>query len=202
MSVIKYSLVSAACLALLASGCDTTKTAQAKPKPSATAAATPAPAATPAAPKPTAATPAERPEHLDTKLTDARRAKIEKAHPDAKGFLVMTDLQDKLKKEKSLKDKTKAMVAFDRLAKGKWVLFTGPLTNENDKGFSLGVTYTPRMKGDIMGMSRQFFLVQLPEVKGYSADKMKNGTMVAVLAKYEGKGKATPAFELVSEGDW
>lgn len=202
MSVIKISLLSVACLALLASGCDTTKTAHAKPKPkpSATAAATPTPAATQAAPKPTATAPA-RPTHLDTKLTAARRAKIEKAHPDAKGFLVMKDLQDKLKKE-HLKAKGPAMKAFDRLAKGKWVLFTGPLTNESDTGFSLGVVYTPRAKGDIMGMSRQYFLVKLTKVKGFAEKTMKNGTMVAVLAKYEGKGKAGPGFELVSEGNW
>ncbi len=201
MTSIKISFVSAACLALLVSGCDSTKSAQAKPKPTATTAA-PAPAPAPA-PKPEQAAKPERPQHIDTKLTDARRDKIDKAHPEAKGFLVMADLQDKLKKNKALKAKDKAMSAFDAMAKGKWVLFTGPLTDENDKGFSLGVTYTPRQKGDIMGMSRQFFLVNLTDVKGYGgADSMKAGTMVVVLAKYEGKGKAGPGWELVSEGNW
>jgi len=200
MTTVKTSIVTAACIALLAGGCDNaTKSANAKPKPTTTAAATPPPAATPA-PKP-AAKP-ERPSQLDTKLTDARRDKIDKAHPEAKGFLVMADLQDKLKKNKALKAKEKAMSAFDAMAKGKWVLFTGPLTNAGDKGFSIGVTYTPRQKGDVMGMSRQFFLVKLTDVKGFNPNSMKNGTMVAVLAKYEGKGEAGPAYELVAEGDW
>ena len=201
MTTVKTSIVAAACLAFAVTGCDnSTKTAQAKPAPSAKAAAAVAPPVeTTAAPKP--AKP-ERPEHLDTKLTDARRDKIDKAHPEAKGFVVMTDLQDKLKKEKGLKAKEDGMRAFDKLAKGKWVLFTGPLTNENDKGFSVGVTYTPRVKGDVMGMSRQFFLVELTDVKGYDKDSMKNGTQVAVLAKYEGKGKASPGYELVAEGNW
>ncbi len=199
MTIVKTSIVTAACLALLVGGCDNTKTAQAKPKPkpSATAlATTPAPA-----PKPEPAAKPARPQHLDTKLTDARREKIDKAHPEAKGFLAMTELQDKLKKE-HLKDKAHGMKAFDRLAKGRWVLFTGPLTNATDKGFSLGVTYTPRAKGDVMGMSRQFFLVQLSDVKGFDQNTMKNGTMVAVLAKYDGKGKAGPGWELVAENNW
>lgn len=205
MTSIKISLVSVACLALCLGGCDnSSKTAQAKPKPkpTATTAPTPTPQASTAEPAPAKAPKAERPRHLDTKLTDARREKIEKAHPEAKGFLVMADLQDKLKKNKALKAKGKAMTAFDGMAKGKWVLFTGPLTKPDDNGFSVGVTYTPRQKGDPMGMSRQFFLVRLTDVKGFNPDKMKGGTMVAALAKYQGKGKAGPGWELVDEGNW
>lgn len=200
---VKTSVVSAAFFALLLGGCDnSTQTAQAKPKANAPAATTPAPAASTAEPAPKPAAKPERPTSIDPKLTDARRDKIDKAHPEAKGFVAMKDLEAKLKKEKGLKAKADGIRAFDKMAKGKWVLFTGPLTDADDKGFSLGVTYTPRAKGDIMGMSRQFFLVKLTDVKGYSQDAMKNGTMVFVLAKYEGKGKAGPGFELVAENSW
>ena len=186
--------------ALALAGCDESE-AQPAPKKTAPVAAptasAPAPAKTNTAPsKP------PRPAKLDTELTDARREKIEKAHPEAKGFVLAKDMEDKLKAQKKVDEKEAGIRAFDAMAKGKWVLFTGPMVEAKDDGFSMGITYTPRAEHDPMGLSRQFFLVAISDVKGFDAETMKSGTQVAVLAKYDGKAKAGPAFELVAEDNW
>lgn len=199
MSTFSSSIVSAVCVALFTTACDD------PPKPASTSAPTAAPTPTPE-PKATTDKPkpsSQRPEKLDTEVTAARREKIEKAHPEAKGFLVLKDVEDKLKTQKKLKEAKDGVRAFDALAKGKWVLFTGPLVEAKDDGFSVGVSYTPLMEGDRVGLSRQFFLVALSDVKGYAkSDDMKDGTLVAVLAKYDGASKGSPGFELVAESNW
>lgn len=176
--------------------------AKAAPAPSAvaTAAATTAPAATASAPAAEKA--GARPAKIDTELTPARRQAIESAHAAAKGFLVGSELEAKLKADKTLKDKKSAVAAFDRAARGKWVLFASPLVNLTDAGFDVGVVYTPQLAGDPMGMSRQFFEVTLSNVEGYDKNAFQAGNMVVVLVKYEGGGKAGPGYELVSTGDW
>lgn len=143
----------------------------------------------------------ERPSSVDTELTDARRSAIEAAHADAKGFLSMLALEEQLKKSK-LKDKDAALTAFDRQSKGKWVLFSGPMVNLTPEGFDLGVTYVPRAENDPMGMSRQFFTVTLNNVEGYTEAEFKPGTQVVVLAKYDGKAKASKGYELIEAGLW
>lgn len=201
MSSLKMSIASTLCLALVFGGCEKSSKSQAKPPASASAAA-PAPAATSAAPvaEHEASAPA-RPKHLDPKLTAARRERIDKAYPEAKGFVPVKQIEAKLKKEK-LGSKTAALHAFDKMAKGKWVLFMGFLDNGDAKGFRLGVMYTPRLKGDRMGLSQQFFMVRMTGIKGYDHLTLKNGTEVIVLAKYQGKGKAGPGYELVAEHKW
>jgi hypothetical protein len=203
MSSLSVSIASAVCLALALSGCEKSSKAESKPTPSATATATtPAPAASSAAPaaKPEEPT-SERPKPLDTKLTATRREKIDKAYPQARGFVALEEIEGKLEKEK-LSSKPAAIHAFDGMAKGKWVLFTGPLDNASAQGFRLGVKYTPRMKGDRLGLSQQFFMVALSDIKGYDPATLKNGTEVVVLVKYQGKGKAGPGYELVAEQNW
>jgi hypothetical protein len=201
MSTFSSSMVSALCFALVATACDD------PPKPASASAPTAAPTPTPevkaSADKPAKPASPQRPEKLDTEVTAARREKIEKAHPEAKGFLVLKDVEDKLKTQKKLKEAKDGVRAFDALAKGKWVLFTGPLVESKDDGFSVGVSYTPLLEGDRVGLSRQFFLVALSDVKGYAkSDDMKDGTLVAVLAKYDGASKGGPGFELVAESNW
>jgi hypothetical protein len=51
-------------------------------------------------------------------------------------------------------------------------------------------------------MSRQWFPVALSEVDGYNKEQLKNGDVLVVLAKYQGKGKAAPGHELVEAGVW
>jgi hypothetical protein len=168
--------------------------------PSAAPAPTPTPSAAPAA-APTAKT-SERPAKIDLALTPARRAAVETKYGAAKGFLVALDLEAKLKADKSLKDKKAAIAAFDRAARGKWVLFTGPLVNLTDDGFDIGFEYSPQLPNDPMGMSRQFFEVTMSKVEGYRKDAFKAGDLGVVLVKYNGAGKASPGYELVSTSAW
>jgi hypothetical protein len=202
----KLHIHASLCTALvLLAGCEDPKPApESKPAETATVApATPAPAPAPApAPTATQADPSQRPEKIETTLTDERRAALETKYASAKGFLVAKDLEDKLKGDKKIKDKKAAITAFDKAAKGKWVLFSGPLVNLTDKGFDLGVVYTSQMQNDPLGISRQFFEVTLEEIEGYEKDRFKAGNVVVVLAKYNGGGKAGPGHEVVASGAW
>jgi len=184
-------------------GCEDEKPpAATKPAaPSALPASAPTPSAAPAA-APKAENANERPSKVDTELTPARRATVEGKYPAAKGFLAATDLQAKLKADKTLKDKKTGIAAFDKLARGKWVLFSGPLVNTTEDSFDLGLEYTPQLPNDPMGMSRQFFEVTMTQVEGYTKDAFKGGNVGVVLAKYNGAGKASPGYELVATGAW
>lgn len=168
--------------------------------PSSAPAPSPTPAPTPPAPKEEAKP--TRPEKIDLEVTPERRAKAEAAMPEAKGFLASTSLEDKLKANKKLKEKEAGVAAFDKMAAGKWVLFSGPMANLTATGFDIGITYTPQIPGDVMGMSRQWFPVTFSDVKGYDSSQFKVGQVVVVLAKYNGKQKASPGNELVATGNW
>ena len=185
----------------LAAACD-----EKKPAPAAETAApapTPPPAPTPAKPpEPAEEAKPSRPEKIETEVTASRREKAEAAVPEAKGFLVAQSLEEKLKANKALKEKAGGVAAFDKMAKGKWVLFAGPIANPTETGFDIGITYTPQIKGDMMGMSRQWFPVTFSSVKGYESGKFKPGQMVVVLAKYGGTQTASPGNELVATGNW
>ena len=95
--------------------------------------------------------------------------------------------------DKALKDKKAAVVAFDKLARGKWPLFTGPLVNLTEDTFDIGLEYTPQLPNDPMGMSRQFFEVSMSKVEGYTKEPFKSGNAGVVLAKYNGAAQASPA---------
>jgi hypothetical protein len=199
------SLVAVACfVAPLLGGCEDAKPA-AESTPAVTSAPFVVPAPTPSAAAPSAPAAAEKPERpakIDTELTPARRSALETKYANAKGFLVVDELETKLKANKALKDKKAAVAAFDKAAQGKWLLFSGPLVNLTDDGFDLGIVYTPQLPNDPMGMSRQFFEVTLTKVAGYSKEAFRTGNVVVVLAKYNGAGKAGPGQELVATGDW
>jgi hypothetical protein len=190
------SLVCTSLLALSLLACEE----EAKPpvETQATAVATPPPAPTP---EPPPAPKDERPAEIDTKLTDERRSKIEASVAEAKGFLVASELEQKLKAKKPT-DEKKAVPAFDAMAKNKWVLFTGPVTNVKDGQFDLAVSYTSRVENDPIGLSRQFFLVTFSDVEGFDAKKLEAGKMAVVLAKYQGAQKASSGKELVEARLW
>lgn len=143
-----------------------------------------------------------RPETIETELTAERRSAVESAYPDAKGFLVATEIEEGLKSNKSIKAKEAAVSTFDKQVKGKWVLLSGPMVNLTEDSFDLAVTYTPQAENDPMGMSRQFFTVTLSDVEGYEQSKFKPGSQVVVLAQYDGEGKASKGYELVETGHW
>jgi hypothetical protein len=191
------------CCALpLLFGCEEEKpAAPTKPMPSAVAPPAVTPSAAPA-PENAAAKAGERPTKVDAELTPARRAAVEAKYAQAKGFVAVAELQAKLKADKSLKDKKAAVTAFDKIARNKWLLFTGPLVNLKDDGFDMALEYTPQLPNDPMGMSRQFFEVTMSEVEGYSKEAFKDGNVGVVLVKYTGAAKASPGYELVAAGVW
>jgi hypothetical protein len=202
---IRGALLGCVVLCGVALGCEEEKPAAppAKAAPSAVAAPAPTPSAAPAAEaEKTAAKGGARPSKIDTEVTPARRAEVESKYAAAKGFLVVTDLQAKLKADKSLKDKKAAVTAFDKLARGKWLLFTGPLVNLKDDGFDMALEYTPQLPNDPMGMSRQFFEVSMSQVEGYTKEAFTGGNVGVVLVKYNGATKASPGYELVATGAW
>jgi len=179
-----------------------------KPAPAAAPSAAPAPTPTPT-PAPTPAPSAAeekksngRPSKIATEVTPARRAAIESKYPAAKGFVAASDLQAKLKADKTLKDKKAAITAFDKQAKGKWLLFTGPLVNLKPDGFDMAFEYTPQLPNDPMGMSRQFFEVSMSKVEGYDPELFKSGNLGVVLVKYTGAAQASPGYELVAQHAW
>lgn len=186
-------------LALMLCSCDDKKAPPAAPS------ATAAPVVPPPAPPPPAPPPPEekkRPEKIETSVTPERRQKVEAAIPEAKGFVVAAEVEDGLKKKK-LDKEAPALAGFEAKAHGKWVLFVGPIGNMTPTSFDLPVTYTAQAEGDPFGMSRKWIAVTFSDVKGYDPSKFKGGgQMVVVLAKYNGKKKASPGYELVDLGDW
>lgn len=200
MSHLRVRALSFACL-IVVSACE-----DQKPEPTPSPAQSPAPsvlatAAEAAAAPTTPPSPAKRPK-VDLELTSERRTAIEAKHPESRGFLAAKELEEKLKANKAIKAKAGALTAFDRAAKGKWVLFSGLMVNLTDTGFDIAVVYTPQLPNDVMGMSRQFFEVTLNEIEGYRAGQFKTGDPVVVLAKYLGAGKAAPGYELVATEVW
>jgi hypothetical protein len=181
-------------------GCDTDKPAPTAASAAPSAALAPAP--TPEAPKPEPKPEAERPEKIDVTLTPERRTAVESKYATEKGFLVEKEIEAKLQKNKALKDEKTALAAFDKLAKGKWILFAGNAANLSASGFDMGVVYTPQIPGDSIGMSKQWFPVTMSDVEGYKQDLLKVGDVVVVLVKYNGTGKASPGHELVATGVW
>jgi hypothetical protein len=181
-------------------GCDTDKPAPTEA--SAAPSAAPAPTPTPEAPKPEPKPESGRPEKIDVTLTPERRTAIETKYATEKGFLVEKEIEAKLQKNKALKDEKTALAAFDKLAKGKWILFAGNAANLSASGFDMGVVYTPQIPGDSIGMSKQWFPVTMSDVEGYKQDLLKVGDVVVVLVKYNGTGKASPGHELVATGVW
>ncbi|MDX2054807.1 MAG: hypothetical protein SFV15_20560 [Polyangiaceae bacterium] len=185
---------------VLFAGCEEEKPAAQAPAAAATPSAAPTPTPTPTE-EPAPAKPA-RPEKIDQTLTDERRAAIESKYPDAKGFLSAAEVEGKLQKNKALKDEKTARAAFDKLVKGKWILFSGNAVNLTAQGFDMGIVYTPLIPGDTIGISKQWFPVTLSAVEGYKEDAFKVGDVSVVLVKYTGAGKASPGYELVATGAW
>jgi hypothetical protein len=72
----------------------------------------------------------------------------------------------------------------------------------DDDGFELPVTFAHASKGDPFGMSRMWFYVRFNEVKGYSNVTAAAGQVTAVVARYNGQKRASPAHDLVGLGLW
>jgi hypothetical protein len=170
---------------------------------------TPAPTQTSASQQPAQAKPAPdkstirpRPKQVDTALSAARRAKIESAVPEAKGFLVAQQLETEVEAIDKINKESLAVRWLDEQAKGKWVLFTAPYNKISGEGFELPFNYARKSKRDPFGMSRMWVFVEFEDVKGHSTLMLNNGATAVILAKYLGDLKASPGHDLIALGLW
>ena len=164
----------------------------------------PEPVAAPAVPqepeKPVTLRPKDQ---TDLIVSAERRARVEHFAPEAKGFLTSADLETKLYRQQLKRGKDEdAVKAFDHLAKGRWVLFTGNIGAINSDSFELPIRYTPKDANDPLGLTSVWIPIQLSNVKGYDPGTYQPGELVVMLAKYEGKQKATPGYDVVMLKAW
>jgi hypothetical protein len=135
--------------------------------------------------------------------TDVIRARLENRHPEAAGFLTGDQVEEKLFALELKRGKDdEALKHLDRIAKGKWLLLTGPLTPAQPEGFELPVRYTPRDSADPMGLTSQWINVKVTNLQGYDAAEYRAGEKTAVLARYNGNKEASPGFDLILLGQW
>jgi hypothetical protein len=136
-------------------------------------------------------------------VTDAIRSRVESRHPEAAGFLTGAQIEEKLFALDLKRGKDDdALKHVDRLAKGKWILLTGPVTAPQPEGFELPIRYTPRDPTDPMGLTSQWINVKLTAIQGYEATEYRPGEKAAVLARYKGNKEAAPGFDLILIGHW
>ena len=139
----------------------------------------------------------------DIVLTEARRASIEHAYPEARGFIDVADVEQKLFALDLSRGKVaEAVVEFDRHAARKWVLFTGAVMEPRPGGLELPVRYTPRDARDPLGVTSTWFNVKLDDVRGWDPDEYKPGELSVILAKYRGRKVASPGFDLILLDRW
>jgi hypothetical protein len=139
----------------------------------------------------------------DLVLTAERRAQIEAAYPEAKDFLDAAELEQRLYKQRLPRGKdSKATAALDELARGKWVLFTGNLMTPTKDGFELALRYTPRDPNDRLGLTSTWLGIEFSNIAGYDSTQYRAGEPVAILAKYDGKQRATQGHDLILSNRW
>lgn len=139
----------------------------------------------------------------DLVLSPERRAKLESVVPEAKGFLDSRDIEASLYKQELQRGANDtALKAFDKLAKGRYVLFAGYIIDPKPDSFDMAVRYTPRDPADPVGLTATWFPVHFTQVKGYDATAYQGGESVAILAKYEGAQVASSARDAISLEEW
>jgi len=139
----------------------------------------------------------------DLVLTEARRAKIEQNYPEAKGFIEAAQLERDLYKRSLRRGKdAKATAELDRLAEGKWVLFTGNAITRKKDGFALPLRYTPRDPNDRLGLTSTWLSIEFSNIAGYDSAEYQPDEPMAVLAKYDGKNVAEPGYDLLLLNRW
>jgi hypothetical protein len=143
-----------------------------------------------------------RPQQVDHELTEARRARIEAKIPEARGFLVASEIERELWQDQEVDREEVALEKLDARAKDKWVLFVGPMLELDADGYVMTLTYHPGSKRDKMKVTPTWLRVEITDIRGYSSILTREGMETAVLAKYRGKGKATPAHDLIGRSLW
>jgi hypothetical protein len=143
-----------------------------------------------------------RPMKIDHELTASRRSRVEEKFPETRGFLVEADLEEQMKGNKKIDRRERALEAFDELAKDRWVLFVGPMLNLDAEGCEMALAFIPESRRDKMAVTRLWFNVAISKIKGHQPVLLKDGQETAMLAKYLGNERASPAYDLVGLGLW
>jgi hypothetical protein len=142
-------------------------------------------------------------DEADLLVSASKRARVEAFAPEAAGFLTSADLEEQLYKMQLKRGKdADAVKALDRLAKGKWVLFTGNIGSVTADSFELPIRYTPRDPNDAMGITNVWVPVKLTKIRGYDGKEYRAGELAVVLAKYEGKQTAEGGYDVVLLKHW
>jgi len=162
----------------------------------------PAPAASAAeAPvKPSAPRPKDS---VDLIVSAEKRARVEHLAPEARGFLTSDDIEKRLYAMELKRGKdADAVKAIDKIAKGKWVLFTGNIGNLTDQGCELPIRYTPKDPNDALGLTSVWVPVRLSSIKGYDRTEYQPGELAVILARYDGGLKAGQGYDVVLLRAW
>lgn len=139
----------------------------------------------------------------DLVVTPERRAKLEAAVPEAKGFLDQRELEPQLFKQDLKRGANDAgLKAFDKVAKGRFVLFSGYIIDPKPEGFDLAVRYTPRDPADPVGLTATWFPVHFRQVRGYDVTAYRAGEQLAVLAFYDGNQETSRARDVILLEEW
>src|SRR5262249_47686137 len=132
-----------------------------------------------------------------------KRARVEAFAPEAKGFLTSEAIENELYKLDLKRGKDPdAVKALDRIARARWILFTGNIGAIKPGSCELPIRYTPKDPNDSLGLTSVWLPIQISGIKGYDAAEYRPGELAVILARYEGSEKASPAYDLVLLQKW
>lgn len=145
-----------------------------------------------------------RPKDAADLITSAeKRARVETFAPETRGFLTSEQIENELYKLDLKRGKdADAVKALDRIARGKWVLFTGNIGAIASGSCELPIRYTPKDPNDSLGLTSVWVPIRISGIKGYDANEYRPGELAVVLARYEGEKKASPGYDLVLLQKW
>ena len=139
----------------------------------------------------------------DLIVSAEKRARVERLVPEAKGFLTSAALETELYKLELRRGKDgDAVKAFDQLAKGKWVLFTGNVGALGPHSCELPIRYTPKDPNDALGLTSVWIPIELSGIKGYDMAAYTPGQLAVIVARYDGQRKAGAGYDVVLLQSW
>jgi hypothetical protein len=196
-----------AALLVVASGCSTSK--ERKPEAMAEIASAslavranvPAASIAPAAPaKPVIVRPKDP---ADLIASAEKRARVEAFAPEGRGFLTSEGIENELYRLDLKRGKdADAVKALDRMARGKWILFTGNIGAIQPGSCELPIRYTPKDPNDSLGLTSVWLPIRITGIKGYDASEYRPGELAVILARYDGDKKASAGYDLVLLQKW
>jgi hypothetical protein len=163
----------------------------------------PAPAAPSAPPVPEKPVVVRPKDEADLIVSASKRSRVESLAPEASGFLTSADLEEQLYKMQLRRGKdSDAEKALEKMAKGKWILFTGNIGNPTADGCEMPIRYTPKDPNDFTGLTSTYLSIKITKIQGFGGTEYRQGELAVILAKYEGKQAASPAYDPVFLHKW